>query len=200
MFIRLTTASRRVALAGLLALAATGTAWADDIEPVVAAPKIIEALSKDIVIDRPGTLRPARAGGATAARSDPSIALRVSFAFGSADLLAQGRRQLDELAMALNHVALSGADFELAGHTDAVGDAPSNLRLSVDRANAVRGYLVQVHGLAPARLQAVGYGFSRLANASNPTSAVNRRVEVRRLAATHPSSPVTGGRLVPTPN
>lgn len=188
-----------------LALADTALAQADDNAAVVSAPKIIEALSKDIVIDRPGT------GAALAPRRDPSISLQVQFAFGSADLLPHGRRQLDQLGLALSDRALATAAFELAGHTDAVGDAESNLRLSIERANSVKFYLMQMHGLNASRLQAIGFGFSRLADPANPTAAINRRVEVRRLsgaAVGTPSSmpvanpgapPSGGGRLVPTP-
>ena len=119
--------NRRQLGAGMLALALAGTALAqaDDNAPVVGAPKIIEALSKDVVLDRPGT------SGAPAPRRDPSISLQVQFAFGSADLLLQGRRQLDQLGLALSDRALAHAAFELAGHTDGVGDAESNLRLSI---------------------------------------------------------------------
>lgn len=196
------------ALGALAAATALGgaRAQADDAAPVVGAAKIIEALrSKDIVLDGEapaGRSRPAR---------DPSISLQVQFMFGSSDLLPHGKRQLDQLAMALSDQALATAAFELAGHTDAVGDAQSNLRLSLERANAVKAYLTQAHGLPAARLQTIGFGFSRLADARQPTAAINRRVEVRRLRATAarppqapgtaqpPVPPGTGGRLVPTP-
>ena len=199
--------NRRQLGASFLALALAGMALAqpDDNAAVVGAPKIIEALSKDIVIDRPGN------SGTMAPRRDPSISLQVQFAFGSADLLPQGRRQLDQLGLALSDSALASAAFELAGHTDAVGDAESNLRLSIERANSVKVYLIQAHGLSAQRLQAIGFGFSRLANPANPTAAINRRVEVRRLASGAVVAPspvpvvtpglpaVPGGRLVPTP-
>lgn len=197
--------NRRHFSTALLALALAGTAQAqsDDAAPVVGASKIIDALSKDVVLDRerPAAGSPSR----QAPRHDASISLQVQFTFGSAELLPHGKRQLDQLAMALNDRALAHAAFELAGHTDAVGDAESNLRLSLERANAVKDYLVQVHGLNPARLQTIGFGFSRLANAANPQAAINRRVEVRRLGApqarpTPGTSPAAGGRLVPTPN
>ena len=67
-----------LALAGGLAREALAQ---DDNAPVVGAPKIIEALSKDVVLDRPGN------NGAPAPRRDPSISLQVQFAFGSAQLL-----------------------------------------------------------------------------------------------------------------
>ena len=202
--------NRRHFGAGLMALAlaaslAREALAQDDNAPVVAAPKIIEALSKDVVLDRPGS------SGAPAARRDPSISLQVQFAFGSAQLLLQGRSQLDQLGLALSDRALAHAAFELAGHTDAVGDAEANLRLSLERANSVKVYLMQAHGLSAQRLQTIGFGFSRLADPANPTAAINRRVEVRRLrtgaviaptpvpVVTPAAPPATGGRLVPTP-
>ena len=173
----------------------------DEDAPLVAAPKIIDALSdKRIVLDQPGAGQPAR-GAAQRLPRDPSIALRVAFLFGSAELLPHGKRQLDQLAMALSDTALADAAFELAGHTDAVGDAQANLRLSIERAQSVKAYLVESHGLSTDRLQTIGFGASRLADPVHPTAALNRRVEVRRLrrAAGELARPATGGRLVPTP-
>lgn len=166
--------------------------------PVVSAPKIIEALTpKDITLDRPG--QGARPGQPA---RDPSINLQVQFTFDSAELLPQGKRQLDELAMALNHKALLMSSFQLAGHTDRVGDADYNLRLSLARANAVKVYLSEVHGVSTQRLQAIGFGFARLLDPANPQAAINRRVEVRRvamLAAPGAAREQPNDRLVPTP-
>lgn len=162
-------------------------------EPVVKAPKIIEALrSKDIVLDRPGAPPQGMVPPA-------SIDLQVQFAFGSASLLPVGKRQLDELAMALSDRELLSAAFELAGHTDAVGSHNDNLRLSLQRAEAVKTYLVQAHAVPAARLYPVGLGFTRLADPSRPEAAINRRVEVRRMPGTPVAERPQGGRIVPTP-
>ena len=130
----------------------------------------------------------------------------MQFAFSSAELLPAGRRQLDELAMALSSKTLATWGFELAGHTDRVGNAAYNLQLSMDRANAVKQYLVVTHGLNASRLIPMGHGSSRLADPGNPTAAINRRVEVRRVALNASAEPVgapprvtPGGRLVTTP-
>lgn len=183
------------ALVGAALLAGTAGAFAQETEaPVVAAPKILDALSKDIVLDQPG--RPG------ARRRAAAIDLQVQFTFDSAQLMPQGKRQLDELAMALNDKALVGWGFLLAGHTDRVGDADYNLRLSHARAEAVKAYLEQAHGVAPQRLQTIGYGFSRLQDAAHPAAALNRRVEVRRVAlvGAAPARPIGHDeRLVPTP-
>lgn len=193
---------RRHMLGAALTLATTlglaPLAHAEDAEaPVVGAPKIIEALTaKDIVLDRPG--QPARR---PAAPRVAAINLQVQFTFDSAQLMPQGKRQLDQLAMALGHQALLNAAFEVAGHTDRVGDADYNIKLSHARAQSVKAYLGEAHGIAPERLQTIGYGFSRLLDPAHPRAAINRRVEVRRLGATPSTRPAqpSGGRLVPTP-
>lgn len=192
-------AAGATACAAMMGLALPAAAQEPD-APVVGAPQIIDALtSKDIVLDGAG--KPPRAGSAPT--HDPFINLQVQFTFDSAQLLPQGKRQLDELAMALNNKALVSAGFVLAGHTDRVGDADYNLRLSHARAEAVRDYLAEAHGVAQQRLQTIGYGFSRLLDAAHPTAAINRRVEVRRVAVvslgpTRPARPAAGS-LVSTP-
>jgi outer membrane protein OmpA-like peptidoglycan-associated protein len=177
-------------------LAFAGGALAQD-APIVKSGRILEALTKDVRLDdggRPGTGR------------GRGIDLQVQFAFDSADLLPAGRRQLDELAFALSDRSLAGDAFEITGHTDRVGDAGYNLRLSQERAVAVKNYLVTMHGVSPARLRSNGVGFSQLADPRDPAAAINRRVEVRRIGASlQPRAvapaiaPATGGRLVPTP-
>ncbi len=68
--------------------------------------------------------------------------------------------------------------IRVEGHTDSVGSAKHNRRLSQARAEAVRTYLVE-HGVAPARLEARGYGEDRpiARNRSREGRAENRRVE-----------------------
>lgn len=71
---------------------------------------------------------------------------------------------------------------ELAGHTDNVGDAASNMQLSVDRATKVRDYLLS-KGIASDRIVARGYGQDQ-PTAPNDTPegrAKNRRTELRIL-------------------
>lgn len=78
---------------------------------------------------------------------------------------------------------------EVQGHTDSAGDDAYNLRLSQERADSVRAYLVE-RGIDPARLTARGYGETRPIE-SNRTSrgrAINRRVEFVRTDASAQSS------------
>ena len=170
-------------------------------EGIVKSVKILEALtSKDIVLDRTGSQ------GSQSIQSMPShsmaIDLQVQFAFNSADLQPLGRQQLDELATALADQALRAHGFDVIGHTDRVGSADYNAQLSLERAVTVKNYLIISHGISPMRLRVAGMGFSQLADPTNPSAAINRRVEIRRVGM--PSGPAyvapsQGGRLVPTP-
>ncbi|NGF58100.1 OmpA family protein [Parapedobacter sp. SGR-10] len=68
--------------------------------------------------------------------------------------------------------------LKLAGHTDNTGSRELNLRLSKERAEAVKNYLVS-KGANPSRIEATGYGPDQPI-ASNATAAgrqQNRRVE-----------------------
>lgn len=70
--------------------------------------------------------------------------------------------------------------LEIQGHTDNVGAAAANLKLSQDRAAAVKSYLVQNHGVAADRLTTAGLGDTKPI-ADNKTDAgrsQNRRVEL----------------------
>ena len=107
--------------------------------------------------------------------------LRVTFAFGSANLTPSARAQLDELAQALQTDALRSARFQISGHTDAVGSDQYNEWLSQERAAAVASYLSSERGVESQRLQPVGMGEQQMADPQDPTSGVNRRVEIRTL-------------------
>ncbi|NQV78940.1 MAG: OmpA family protein [Alphaproteobacteria bacterium] len=122
------------------------------------------------------------------------IDLDVAFALGSAALTTNAKRQLDELAAALRGPELAEARFVLAGHTDARGPEDVNLRLSRARAQAVRTYLVTTHRLAAARIEADGFGESRLKRPLDPNAAANRRVEV--IAFPRRSVPQSSRRAV----
>jgi OOP family OmpA-OmpF porin len=72
--------------------------------------------------------------------------------------------------------------IELGGHTDNVGSPASNLKLSMDRANTVRDYLIS-KGIDGSRIVAKGYGHTKPIS-DNKTAegrAENRRTEVTIL-------------------
>lgn len=103
-----------------------------------------------------------------------------NFDNGKATLQENSFKVLDELVAYL--VRKDDEKIEIGGHTDNVGSAPSNLKLSQDRAVAVRDYLIN-KGIDPTRLTAKGYGMSKpVADNKTPAGrAENRRTEVTIL-------------------
>jgi len=116
--------------------------------------------------------------GRTGVEEPPSIDLQINFEFGSAKLTTDAQLLLKNLARALNDDALKSYEFQIAGHTDAVGRADRNLELSRSRAQSVKDFLVFYYDVSPKRLHTIGHGESRLLDEANPNAATNRRVEI----------------------
>ena len=86
-------------------------------------------------------------------------------------------KQLDELVSIL--VKYDNVMMSVEGHTDDSGDDAKNMKLSEDRANAVKNYLIG-KGIGAARLSAKGFG-ETMPIGDNKTAngkAQNRRVEL----------------------
>ncbi len=75
--------------------------------------------------------------------------------------------------------------IEIGGHTDNVGTAVYNQKLSQARAASVMAWL-SANGVAPGRLSAVGYGLTQPVadNESEEGRAKNRRVEIAKPGCT----------------
>jgi outer membrane protein OmpA-like peptidoglycan-associated protein len=101
----------------------------------------------------------------------------VLFDTGKYDLRPITREKLARLSgILLGHPGLS---LEVEGHTDSTGSDELNQKLSEQRAEAVRGYLIE-QGLAPDNITSKGFGKS-MPVADNNTAAgrqQNRRVEL----------------------
>ncbi len=103
---------------------------------------------------------------------------RHLFLSGKSELLPIAQKKLDDVPKALNDTN-EAQKITVEGHTDSNGNDESNLRLSRDRAESVRSYLVQ-KGVKSERIVAVGKG-ETTPLASNDTTegrANNRRVEI----------------------
>jgi OOP family OmpA-OmpF porin len=102
----------------------------------------------------------------------------TSFETGSVTLLPEAHRTLRLVADAMR--ANRRLVVEVGGHTDSVGDARGNQRLSHRRAEAIRLFLVS-EGVNPERVSATGYGETRPIDDNNTAAgrANNRRVEFK---------------------
>ncbi len=101
----------------------------------------------------------------------------LNFKTGSAQITENSSAQLDNLVSLMK--AYKNMAIRVEGHTDNTGDAAANLKLSNQRALAVKQYLMK-NGIAAARVSAKGFGQTQPV-ASNDTEegrAENRRVDV----------------------
>jgi outer membrane protein OmpA-like peptidoglycan-associated protein len=104
----------------------------------------------------------------------------VHFATGKAELEKASYKSLDELANMMK--ANPSMEIEIGGHTDNVGSPQANLKLSQERAESVRHYLISA-GIQPSRIIAKGYGDTQPVsdNSTEEGRSENRRTEVRIL-------------------
>ena len=113
------------------------------------------------------------------------------FDFDKSDIRPDSRPVLDEAAEILRNNPEVRITVE--GYTDSVGTDEYNQALSVRRAESIFRYLVN-HGVAPERMQVVGYGKSHPL-ADNDTAsgrAQNRRVELHIVDQSEPAAPPAG--------
>lgn len=101
----------------------------------------------------------------------------LKFEFDKADLRPEDKELLARIA----GILMTSHDYTISvnGHTDDVGSAEYNQKLSERRAQAVRNYLVQA-GLPPEILSVEGHGKSLplVKGTSDAARAKNRRVEL----------------------
>ena len=99
----------------------------------------------------------------------------LEFDFGKATIRSSSFESLELVA---NLLVTKNFSLQLAGHTDNVGSDAANMKLSKDRAESVKAYLVS-KGVNPSRVSATGFGEGQPIT-SNKTDAgrqKNRRVE-----------------------
>ena len=101
----------------------------------------------------------------------------IQFEFNSATLTDDSKSGIDMLTSFLKRNP--ELNVELAGHTDDVGNEGYNLKLSAERAEAVRSYLIS-NGIDGNRLKAKGYGATKplVPNDNDEHRAINRRTEM----------------------
>jgi len=101
---------------------------------------------------------------------------QIYFAFDSAVLQPNSYPALDSLYTLLQQ--FPNYRVEIIGHTDSLGSLEYNQKLSQDRADAVRAYLIQ-KGMKPDKMKAIGKGsiMPLQSNDSEEGRQKNRRVE-----------------------
>jgi outer membrane protein OmpA-like peptidoglycan-associated protein len=134
-----------------------------------------QAMQQDVTVD-------ASAMASSIADTGSVAIYGINFDTAKSDLKPESGPAIDEIAKLLtNNPTLK---VYIVGHTDMVGDAAGNVRLSQARAQSVINELVSKHGIAAVRLIAFGNGpYAPVAsNKTDDGKARNRRVELVEIA------------------
>ena len=110
--------------------------------------------------------------------NDRLVLYGVNFAFDKSDLLPESYPVLERAVQLLNDKP--DVKVEIQGYCDSIGTEAYNQKLSLDRAQSVRNYLVS-KGIAANRLTTIGYGESNpiANNTTEEGRAMNRRIVFR---------------------
>jgi outer membrane protein OmpA-like peptidoglycan-associated protein len=106
------------------------------------------------------------------------ITIAIQFDYNSSRIRPDSFQAVGLMADSLYHPYLQGYRFLVVGHTDGTGSREYNLKLSQQRADAIREALINPFGIAPNRIEAVGLGEEQLLKPAEPAAAENRRVQL----------------------
>src|SRR3954471_19360347 len=107
----------------------------------------------------------------------------ITFAVTKSDIRSDFYSVLNSVSSALKEY--DQTTVRISGYTDSTGPLSLNQRLSEDRANSVRSYLL-AQGVASDRIDSTGYGPANpiASNASDEGRQANRRVEIKLIPIT----------------
>jgi len=108
------------------------------------------------------------------------VALRVTFAFNSAEISPRAKPVLKVMAEALHSKELQGSCIQIEGHTDSKGTDEYNLKLSQRRAESIVAYLANQLKVGKKYLIPVGKGETEpiANNETDEGREQNRRVQL----------------------
>jgi len=107
-----------------------------------------------------------------------SVGMPIEFGLDSAKIRTESLSFLDSIGEFLK--ADQNVSLIVEGHTDALGSADYNQKLSERRATAVKNYLREKHQIGDDRLKVIGKGESEPLKSFDRFSPENRRVQFRR--------------------
>ena len=163
-----TTLSNQQILQGLTAT--------EEVEPTVTAAFLRDLAEKAVAENRPLDLRSSEVAAQLFRLAQ--ITVQIQFALDSAIIRPESYSTIGAISDALHHPVLFNYHFMIVGNTDTTGTRAHNLKLSQQRADAVMEALVNLFGVDPERLEAVGLGQEALQTPNDPKNPINRRVQI----------------------
>jgi len=136
---------------------------------------VVQAMAQEVTVDA--------AAMASSIADAGSVAIYgIYFDTGKSNLKPESDAAITEIAKLLQSQPV--LKVYIVGHTDMVGDAAANVKLSQARAQSVINALVTNHGIAASRLIAFGNGpYAPVgSNETDEGRAKNRRVELVKIA------------------
>ncbi len=106
-----------------------------------------------------------------------------NFKFGKTTLPDEAKAKIDEMVSQLK-TDPKNIYLEIEGHTDSVGDARTNERIGLERAEAVKRYLYEQYQVPLHKMNVISYGKEKpiAPNKTKAGRAQNRRVVIKVLA------------------
>tara|TARA_Y100001958_G_C21241405_1_gene569262 strand:- start:169 stop:1728 length:1560 start_codon:yes stop_codon:yes gene_type:complete len=106
-----------------------------------------------------------------------AIDLNILFDVGKSDIKPEYYDKLNNL---IRYMRYKDFSIRVEGHTDRQGNSNINKRISLDRANSVKKYIVS-KGISESKVNAIGYGEDRPAYnyiGDSEVNELNRRIEI----------------------
>ena len=133
--------------------------WTPDLAIVECDPDLVKTVQIPPPVERPVAPAP-RAAPAPAPVPAPVLLTMESdtlFAFDSAVIRAEGKRDLDRQVVQVMRQHPRIEMITITGYTDRIGSSTYNMKLSQQRADAVRAYLME-QGVSAGRIETKGMG------------------------------------------
>jgi OOP family OmpA-OmpF porin len=136
----------------------------EEVKPEPAAPAVVEEVKPESKV-------------AKEIMEKGRTTLNVEFDFDKSTIKKNYYKDIDDLAAVMKEYP--DVKIEIAGHTDSIGTAAYNKKLSQRRAHAIKKYMVEKSAIAADRLTAKGYGEDKpiASNKTKEGRQKNRRVE-----------------------
>ena len=116
--------------------------------------------------------------GAIGSAIQITLSNSVLFDSGKSDLKSAADSEITKLIAKIKGIENFGIEVE--GHTDSIGSDEANLKLSLDRANAVKNHFVNIEKIGADRITVKGYGekIPLVGNNTEENRQKNRRVNI----------------------